>query len=280
MPRTLGADLTAQRVNIGDLRTIGTRVLDAIRSDEAAETRGRIAGVGAGGDKTYGIDVLAEKIIISSLDELDEPLTIISEEAGIVPLHGGGSTVVLIDPIDGSKNAVAGIPFYGISIAVAKGPCLGNVFLSYIMNLANGDVFTADPEAGARMNGQTVRTQQDDAFSVIAYEAPSPSRDIPKIIPLLSRAHKVRCLGAIALDLAYLSSGGISVFITASPSRSFDFAAGWFLANVAGGTVTDLEGNPLDNTPLGLKKSVPILAAGNQVLHRRARAVLAGDQSV
>lgn len=61
-------------------------------------------GIGAAGDRTYAIDKVAEDVIIQGLEATGEPLTIVSEESGILTLHGGGLTV-LIDPVDGSRNA-------------------------------------------------------------------------------------------------------------------------------------------------------------------------------
>jgi myo-inositol-1(or 4)-monophosphatase len=98
---------------------------------------------GAAGDKTHPVDKRAEEIILSALESWGEPLTVISEEAGVVEMRGGGMTVI-VDPIDGSRNAVSGIPFYCSSLAVAEGECLEDVVLSYIINLANGEEFWAD----------------------------------------------------------------------------------------------------------------------------------------
>jgi fructose-1,6-bisphosphatase/inositol monophosphatase family enzyme len=64
------------------------------------------------------------------------------------------------------------------------------------------------------------------------------------------------------------------VFVTPSLSRSFDFAGGWLLVQEAGGMSTDLDGRSLDGIELGLKKSAPVLACGNQRLHERAMELL------
>ena len=95
-----------------------------------------------------------------------------------------------------------------------------------------------------------------------------------RLIPLLSRSRKTRCLGATALDLAYLACGSISVFVSPSPSRSFDFAAGWLLVKEAGGLFTDLRGNPVEHIELGLTKSTPLLASGNRQLHDKSVRIL------
>ena len=264
-------------MNLHDLRSIGRSLLKEIRTERYAPGRKTPLGVGAGGDKTFPVDRLAEEIIISGLKALKEPLTIISEEMGVMEMNNGGPRV-LIDPVDGSRNAVAGIPFYCTSIAVANGETLGDISLSYIINLVNGDEFWAEKGSGARFNGRQIHAQEGNIFSLVAYEAPVPGKDIPAIIPLLSQSRKTRCLGATALDLAYLASGAMSVFVTPSLSRSFDFAGGWLLVKEAGGIITDTSGAQIENTPLGLGKSSSLLAAGNLQLHRKALELLSGGK--
>lgn len=230
-------------------------------------------GIGAGGDKTFPIDKLAEDVIISELEASGLPLSIISEEYGLKELNGGGRKV-LIDPIDGSKNAISGIPFFCTSIAVAEGDTIGSISEAYVVNLINGDEFRAEKDNGTFLNGEKVSAQHDEEFYLVAYEAQTPGHDISRLLPLLAKSRKTRCLGATALDLAYLSCGAISVFVTPSLSRSFDFAGGWLLVQEAGGVSTDLNGRSLDGIELGLNRSAPVLSCGNERLHEKALRLL------
>ena len=230
-------------------------------------------GVGAAGDKTYPVDKRAEDIILSGLDDSGESLTIISEEVGIKEIKGGGKRV-LIDPIDGSRNAISGIPFYCTSIAVADGNTMGDIESAYVVNLVNGDEFWAEKGRGAFLNGKRIFTQENDELYLIAYEAQHPSNDIPRITSLLFKSRKTRCLGATALDLAYLAFGAISIFVTPSLSRSFDFASGWLLVREAGGIFTDIKGNSIENIEISLKRSSSLLASGNEKLHEKALRLL------
>lgn len=234
-----------------------------------------VIGIGASGDKTYQIDKAAEDIILSGLDESGEPLSIVSEEAGVSEFRGGGKKV-LIDPVDGSRNAVAGIPFYCSSIAVVDGETVGDVELAYVLNLVNGDEFWAEKGEGAFLNGERMNTQGDDVLYLAAYEAQSPSQDLSTLLPFLSTARKTRCFGSIALDLSYLACGAVSVFANPSLSRGFDFAGGWLLVREAGGIVTDIGGSPIERVEIGLKRSTSLLASGNAVLHKKVLKLLAG----
>ena len=256
-----------------DLQNIGNSLYRELSPLRHSSRIKELEGTGAEGDKTYHIDRRAEEIIISSLEALHEPLTVISEEAGIVHLHGGGKTV-LVDPIDGSRNAVRGIPFYGTSLAVAAGTTVRDLYLAYIINLVNGDAFWAEKGISVSCPENSLQCQKGEEFSFVAYEASSPSRDLSPIVPLLSAAKKVRCMGATALDLAYVACGAVSAFVTASASRSFDFAGGYLLMKEAGGIITDMQGNELDSLELELKGTTSLLAAGNAGLHKKALALL------
>ena len=260
-------------MNVSTLRSIGKRLFKETPSGKKI-AKDPVA-IGASGDRTYPIDKIAEDIILSSLDRCGEPLTVISEEIGTKDIRGGG-TIVLIDPVDGSRNAIAGIPFYGTSIAVAKGNRIGDIYLSYVLNLVNGDEFWAERTKGAFMNGGKIATQKNAIFYLTAYEAQTPATDIHRIVSLLSASRKTRCLGATALDIAYLAQGSISVFVNPSPSRSFDFAGGWLLVKEAGGIFTDADGNHIHTVEISLKRSSPLLVSGNERLHEKALSLLSG----
>ena len=151
---------------------------------------------------------------------------------------------------------------------------VGDIALAYVVNLVNGDEVWAEKGKGAFLNGKKIKTQKDDVFYLIAYEAQAPRKDFSRILTLLSESRKTRCLGSTALDLAYLASGGISVFVSPSPSRGFDFAGGWLLVKEAGGIFTDLGGKNIDTLEVSLKKSTTLLVAGNNKLHEKALRLL------
>ena len=262
-------------MKIENLRDTGRRLFSEIGSIRLRPFASEALGKGAAGDNTFPIDKRAEDIIISSLEGLKEPLSIVSEECGLKEIYGGGRKV-LVDPIDGSKNAITGVPFYCTSIAVADDSTIGSMTLSYVINLLTGDEFWAEKGRGAYFNGERIYSQKDDVFYLVAYEAQSPKHDIPAITRLLSSARRTRCLGATALDLSYLAYGAISVFVNPAPSRSFDFAGGWLLIKEAGGVFTDTSGNSIEGVEAGLERSAPLLAAGNKYLHEKALELLNG----
>lgn len=233
---------------------------------------------GAGGDRTFPIDKLAEDTILEGLRGLGERLHIISEEAGALDIEGTGEArTVAIDPIDGSKNAVSGIPFWGASIAVSTSDELGGLELGYVINLVTGEEFWAEKGRGAFQNGVPIHCLKDAIIGLCAFEARTPSIHLKEILPLLGAARRTRCLGSIALDLAYLASGASSLFVSPGASRSFDYAAGYLLVKEAGGIFTDMEGRELDGQKIGLSASrggASLLASANMDIHRAALHIL------
>lgn len=260
-------------VRIEDMRAIGQRLFREIGRVRLTTATAQALDKGAGGDRTFAVDKQAEDCILAGLSALNEPMSIISEEFGHKDLLGGGQRV-LIDPIDGSKNAVSGLPFYCAAIAVAEGDTVGHIVQGYVINLLSGDEFWAEKGKGAFFNGQRMQTQQDDTLLVVAFEAQQPPRDMRMLVPLLSSARRVRCLGAVALDLAHVAYSSISVFYTSAASRSIDFGAGVLLVREAGGVITDAAGHAIDAAPLDLSRSVSLLASGNNILHERALSIL------
>ncbi|MEW6600451.1 MAG: inositol monophosphatase family protein [Nitrospirota bacterium] len=255
-------------MDINNIRKIGARLKKEISSRMDVLNDHSALGKGASGDMTHPVDKLAEDIVYEELERLGEPVTLVSEECGTREIRGGGPRL-LVDPIDGSRNAVSGIPLFSTSIALVNGDTVGQTGIGYVINLVSGDEFWAIKDSGSFFNGSPVRTQQDAVFRVIVYEARTPKTDVPRIIPLISEFHRVRCFGSTALDMAFLAQGAVSVFVVPSPSRSFDFASGYILIKEAGGLVTDLAGREIGGVEVGVNRSTPLLASANAELHKR-----------
>ncbi len=260
-------------MKIEDLRNIGSKLLEMVPRYRFAEDSQVALKKGASGDKTFPMDKDAEDIIFASLEGLNEPFHIVSEEHGCKDIGEGGLNV-LIDPIDGSKNAISGLPIFSTSIAVSDGNTIGDIFMSYVVNLISGDEFWAEKGKGAFLNGRKIRTQDSDELMVILFEAQQPARDIKGIIPLLSRFRRTRCMGSVALDLAYLSNGSASVFVNPFDSRSFDFGGGWLLVQEAGGVFTDMLGRPMEDSEIGFDHTSPLLASANEKIHSRVLEII------
>lgn len=232
---------------------------------------------GAGGDQTFFIDELSEKIIIEALKGIageETGFTLISEECGIKKFGLESNTTLLLDPIDGSNNAKRGIPYFATSIAVLEGNTLDAVVAGYVADLPNGKEYWAIKGEGAWCNGDKIKCHSNEDLDMVAFEASTPSVDIPKMLPLLTSSRKVRCLGAIALDLALMAAGAVDIIAVATPSRTFDYAAGMLILQEAGGIITDMSGGELSRISAGIERTVPLIAASNKILHEKAIGLL------
>ncbi|MFA5073824.1 MAG: inositol monophosphatase family protein [Nitrospirota bacterium] len=250
-------------------RIIGKNMKDGLSAFLQQEGNDIPLARGAGGDKTFPIDQWAENIVLASLEKIHasgESFTLISEELGI-RRFGSDTPIILVDPIDGSNNAKSGIPFFSLAVAFFEGNSMSDLSVGYIAHLAADDEFWTIRGTGAYQNGKRMKTSRAEKPHILAYEASAPATDIPCIMPLIKQSRRARCFGSTALDLAYLASGAIDVFVTASRSRPFDYAAGLLMVQEAGGIMTDFTGASLHDVPIGLDRSVPLLASSNERLH-------------
>ena len=173
---------------------------------------------GAGGDLSSGLDLALERIFAEALSAFGR---IESEESGVI---GEGEETLILDPLDGSANALSRFPYYGVSVARLNSE--GILTEAFVANLANGDLFCID-EAGEPFQGSLLHEGW-------RRPAPAPHPEIglfekayaqPGIVAALDKAGlKFRAPGAVALSLAYARS--VNYFLFVGPFRIYDFAAG------------------------------------------------------
>lgn len=259
-------------MDIEFLKSIGKKIYKEILSSKPQFNINAL-GRGASGDITYPIDKIAEDIIIESFEKAGFNFNVISEERGS-KIVKNAEVSLIIDPIDGSKNAISGIPFFSSSIAIAEGDTLKSLTFGYIINLINGDEFYAQRGKGSFFNGQKIKLNSNNKSLIIAFEASSAYSAIKEILPLFEIANRIRCFGSTALDLAYLSLGAISIFVVPNPSRIFDFSAGLLIAEETGAQVKNLRGENLDDLPIDFKTKSTLLVCKNEELMSLALELL------
>ena len=196
-------------------------------------------GRGEGGDRTLVIDTVAEDAIFSELESIGVALTAVSEERGHVAIAGGGPVHVVIDPIDGSRNARRRMPLHAVSIAVADDATMEGVAFGYVKDLGSGEEWFAERGEGARLDGEPLPPLPADAeLEVLALEMVRAS-DATRAAEALANtgAPRLRALGSVALSLCFVAAGRFDALVTLSGSRSVDAAAGQLIVREAGGSV-------------------------------------------
>lgn len=223
----------------------------AMTTDERRRPHGR----GAGGDVTAEVDRVAEALVLDELRSLGRPMRVLSEEAGEVAIGGGGpdAPLVVLDPIDGSVNAMRGIPLFSTAIALATGPAMGDVVLGLVRDHGTGEVWVARRGAGAWLGGARLRARPpaDGGLAIVLIEGATPARVARAARVLDGRAGRLRALGSLALSLCHAAAGRGDALAGLGPGRVVDVAAAQLVAREAGllvglPGVSDLPGLPLD----------------------------------
>ena len=203
---------------------------------------GKVVRMGADNTPTKLIDQVAEDAVVRYLNENALCSLLISEEAGRVTFSHGMGTIFL-DPVDGTFNAVAGIPFYALSLAWAEE---GEVKMGFVRNLATGETFTAEKGRGAFCNNRRLKVSSVSRLDTCAVSVYGRKFDPSCVLQLGQKIRRWRLLGASALELCYVGSGRIDGFIDLRGTlRVTDAAAGMLVCSEAGGKVTDLDGRQI-----------------------------------
>jgi len=224
-------------------KEIASLVRENIRPLVGSPEGGKVIRMGADRTPTEKIDEVAEDCVIGYIREHEMCSLVISEEAGKVPIDGGSGTIFL-DPVDGTYNAVAGIPFYALSLAWAKD---GIVQQAFVQDLATAETFTAIRGKFARCNGKAMQVSSTSRLDQSAMSVYGRKFDPTRMMQLGHKIRRWRLLGASALELSYIGAGRIDGFVDLRGTlRVTDAAAGMLICTEAGGAVTDLNGDPLD----------------------------------
>jgi myo-inositol-1(or 4)-monophosphatase len=174
------------------------------------------------------------------------------------------SNVWVVDPLDGTREFVKGIPEFCVSIGYVEN---GRPVAGGIHNPATNETFVGAIDTGVLYNGKPA--------------AASPRKDLKGAVTLASRSEvkrgewkpfesgplEVRAMGSVAYKLALVSAGLADITFTLTPKNEWDVAAGAALVSSAGGFLATLNGSPFranNRDPLlsGLIASGPNLRDG------------------
>jgi myo-inositol-1(or 4)-monophosphatase len=223
------------------------------------------------------LDRAAEAVVFAELQAVadrGEQFSVLSEEAGHRSF-GADYPLVLVDPVDGSRNAKGGIPIFGVMLAVLEGPTIDDTIAGYVLNINTGETWTAIRKQGAWRAGEPLTglpSQVGARFQIIGLE--STPRGLAMIGPLLERTSKIRILGSMALSIAHTATGAFDVFCAPIPIRVFDTAASLLLLEEAGGVATDIDGGRLGHLACTLEVRTTLLCAPSKELHAEALKTL------
>jgi myo-inositol-1(or 4)-monophosphatase len=261
------------RILIESCSKVRSEVSKLAGSEEAYESY----GIGAGGDVSRKIDIVAEKAVIDTIRERGVNCTVIAEEAGKVDLTNGKSGgYVIVDAVDGTTNALRGIPFYCCSLAYADENRLSAVKHGVVMDLFTGDVYSASIGKGAFVNGDRmhVKVHGDGSnYYVVGMNVSGVKPEqIEQLKPIMAKSNHLRHLGSNALELCIFAKGLMDVFVDVRGKiRVTDMAAAYLIVKEAGGILISDNGKELDSDLDTNNRLSFIAAADRQVLTDIAR---------
>ena len=239
---------------------------------EAALAAGEIIVRHAGGDreswkKAEGqpvtrADLEANQAILEVLEAAYPEEPVLSEETRDNGSRREHESLWIIDPLDGTKEFVAGIPEFAVSIArVFRGePVVGVVYQPL-----SRECFAGARGRGARCNGERLSvsavTDLEHAFVLSS----RTEMERGQLQPYAGWFREVRPVGSVALKLAWIAAGRGDLWISAAPKNEWDVCAGDLLVREAGGTFVTLGEGPREYNQADLLLRPP-MAAGPRVL--------------
>jgi myo-inositol-1(or 4)-monophosphatase len=185
----------------------------------------------------------------------------LSEESVDDPIRLQRSRVWVVDPLDGTREFVKGIPEFCVSIGFVESgrPVAGGIY-----NPATDEVFLGSVESGVTYNGQPAQPSRRRTLDGALILASRSEVKRGEWKPFENAGFEIRPMGSVAYKLALVSAGLADVTFTLTPKNEWDVVAGAALVQSAGGFVstlekTDLTANRRDPLLSGLLASGPFL---------------------
>ena len=146
--------------------------------------------------------------------------------------------VWVVDPIDGTKEFVQGLPEYAVSVALIED---GVPIMASVYNPAKDQLFHAIKDQGAWLNDRPIYCDRDfeKRLTVLA----SRTEIAKGAWKYFAKINEVKPMGSIAYKLALVASGYAHATFSLDPKSEWDIAAGILLVQEAGGRVTDTHQN-------------------------------------
>ena len=149
-----------------------------------------------------------------------------------------------LDPLDGTNNFAAGIPYYAVSLAFLK---QGQVQLAIVYDPSRDECFTAVRGQGARLNGHRIEAHSAGIRlreAVALVDLKRLPRELTERLLHKTPYVSQRSFGAVALDWCWVAAGRVHVYLHGR-QKLWDYAAGSLILEEAGGHAVSLDGEPV-----------------------------------
>ena len=170
-------------------------------------------------------------------------------------LLASGQPVWCLDPLDGTSNFIAGIPYFCVSLALLQH---GRVVLGMVYDPLRDECFSASEAQGARLNGVPLSVPDSglalrQATALVDFKR--LERELAVRLVTDTPYASQRSFGSVALDWCWLAAGRCHLYLHGR-SNIWDYAAGNFIFEAAGGFASTLQGDPVFTPALTPRSSV------------------------
>lgn len=237
-----------KKLTLPDVQSVAAVVRDAAREELLPRFTRVAQRHKADGSVLTEADLAMEVRLRAALAQAWPGIGFLSEEMEIGEqaqlIADAGQPLWCLDPLDGTSNFAAGIPLFGVSLALLSDH---QVQLGIIYDPIREELFTARRGAGAHLNGTALQTRPADislakGLALIDFKRLSPAlrHRLMENPPYYSQ----RNLGSCALEWAWLAAGRGHIYLHGG-QKLWDLAAGCLVLEEAGGESFDLRGDPV-----------------------------------
>ena len=226
------------------------------------------SGAAESGDVTFQIDERAEARMEAFLAERAPEVSFFSEDRGMVsPVGDRAEWVLVVDPIDGTRPALAGLESCCISVAAAPlggEPTMGDVQVGCVLEVKSGDSFVAQRgqglEPGANLSGNRALQRMFWTYGFRGRPARALIEVLGELIDASSVGGGTFDLGSATYDMTRIVTGQLDAYVEPG-SRMIDDVPGirTEFERVGGGAV-------LNNSPYDLAAATICLQEGGAVV--------------
>lgn len=191
-------------------------------------------------------DVASEKAIVSLIQARHPGDNVIGEETGYA--WRGSELTWVVDPLDGTSNYAAGLPWFAILIAVLRGAETIAAGVSFPLG---GSLYYSEKGGGVWRDGQRVHVSREPRLSnmLCSYgfdsskDEAATRRTVAQLARLANASRNVRCTNCF-LDFAHTIDGRFGACVNLS-TKIWDIAGAALMFPEAGGRMVDTSGAPV-----------------------------------
>lgn len=204
-------------------------------------------------------DIGAQRFIRTQLEARWPHFQFLSEEMEAPEqqalLENSEAILWCLDPLDGTSNFVAGVPFFAISLALLAA---GKPVFGMIYDPMREECFSAKQGEGAWLNGKPLCAPASDLLLEHCLAIIDFKRLPPELAVRIVREPPYgsqRSFGSVALDWCWIAAGRVHIYLHGG-QRIWDFAAGSLILQEAKGFSMDLDGQPVFRASLAPSSAI------------------------